>query len=181
MICRARGAAVPRGHRAVVLLRAEAGEGGARREADPDHGLRVLEGHGVARTRLFVGQQRDRGEEDHGVLQGESSHGRKTKWKMNEYRAIQQEANPSNIAIPRVRGLCSVLSKMPSVLELLFPKKKGTSRQNARAIFVFRFQGRSAFVLASLSANYQTKRKWERIRYCFQSFEGIFFFGVVFT
>lgn len=37
---------------------------------------------------------------------GKSPTGRKTKWKMNEYRAIQEEANPSNIAIPKVCSSC---------------------------------------------------------------------------
>ncbi|XP_039162353.1 NAC domain-containing protein 90-like [Eucalyptus grandis] len=42
---------------------------------------------------------------------GKAPTGRKTKWKMNEYRAIQEEANTSNIAIPKLRHeftLCRV-------------------------------------------------------------------------
>ncbi|KAH7561257.1 hypothetical protein JRO89_XS10G0202000 [Xanthoceras sorbifolium] len=42
---------------------------------------------------------------------GKAPTGRKTKWKMNEYRAIQEEANPSRTAIPKLRyefTLCRV-------------------------------------------------------------------------
>ncbi|KAF8039594.1 hypothetical protein BT93_B1955 [Corymbia citriodora subsp. variegata] len=42
---------------------------------------------------------------------GKAPTGRKTKWKMNEYRAIQEEPNSSNIAIPKLRHeftLCRV-------------------------------------------------------------------------
>ncbi|KAL5763721.1 hypothetical protein ACOSQ2_016315 [Xanthoceras sorbifolium] len=42
---------------------------------------------------------------------GKAPTGRKTKWKMNEYRAIQEEANPSRTAVPKLRyefTLCRV-------------------------------------------------------------------------
>lgn len=63
-----------RRHRAVVLLHAAAGEGGARRPPQPHHRLRLLEGDGIAELRVLVGEQGDRSEEEHGVLQGEGSH-----------------------------------------------------------------------------------------------------------
>ncbi|XP_048136927.1 NAC domain-containing protein 90-like isoform X2 [Rhodamnia argentea] len=48
---------------------------------------------------------------------GKAPTGRKTKWKMNEYRAIQEEANPSNIAIPQV-CVAARVHLMPSVRDI---------------------------------------------------------------
>ncbi|KAI9195801.1 hypothetical protein LWI28_018229 [Acer negundo] len=42
---------------------------------------------------------------------GKAPAGRKTKWKMNEYRAIEEEANPSRTTVPKLRheySLCRV-------------------------------------------------------------------------
>lgn len=70
---------------------------------------------------------------------GKAPTGRKTKWKMNEYRAIQEEANTSNIAIPKVCGLfvlCSLEDARATVFLNYFSLKKTERESNSQIYFL---------------------------------------------
>nr|CAD1838600.1 unnamed protein product [Ananas comosus var. bracteatus] len=75
-----------------VLLLPHAGERSARREAEPHHSVGLLEGHRLSEPGLLCRHQPPhRPEEGDGVLPRARPFGTKTKWKMNDYRALDDQ------------------------------------------------------------------------------------------
>ncbi|KAF7847936.1 hypothetical protein BT93_L2435 [Corymbia citriodora subsp. variegata] len=88
--CRAFRRALPRRQRAVVLLRSDAGERSHMRETEQKHDNKMI---GMKKSMVFY--------------VGKAPTGRKTKWKLNEYRAIEiistRDSNSSSSSMPTFR------------------------------------------------------------------------------
>jgi hypothetical protein len=81
----------------------------ARRPADAHHTVRVLEGDRVAVLGVLrVGQPGDRREADMVFYQGCTPTGTKTRWKMNEYKAVVADPTDVVTSVPLMVKVCLV-------------------------------------------------------------------------